>query len=138
MRDATPRAGKPANEPTDTGVGHDRLSRRATDALMAVARAIAPKKTDIFLAEIADVDERTAERWLAGKSNISLAAFIRMLWCAHGDKFQDAVMPDITDRNCPAYWRRRKKIQEMAALRQAHAEQARRLQQYELSFTADD
>jgi hypothetical protein len=133
MRDATPRAGKPAN---DAGVmrGTARTKTRHLDARLAlVAKELWPTNTAKMLASYSGCGVRTAKRWLSGRT-LSLDHFLTLLSGKYGDRFLDAFIADAE----PDWWRRRKQIQQLAKLKREQMQHLKRLEQLEIKFAADD
>lgn len=124
----TAKAAKPANPDTETDFGKYRNAFRSNFGLADVAKRLWPQKTAIQLALRADVEIRTAELWLAGKTTISGEALSNLLRSDVGFEFLTALM---ADGERPAWWADITRQKRISDLRKAQEEQRREIERLE-------
>jgi hypothetical protein len=105
-------AGK-ANGHPDARVGMNGRPRRLVGEVVRAARALWPRKLSANLSAIAEVEQRTAERWLAGTQDMSADALARLIRSEHGMEFLAAIMADAP----PRWWGRLRATSKVAAMR---------------------
>jgi len=102
-----------ANSGGDILVGISRQDSRSLAAIISVARRLWPSKTAVELAARARVDVRTAERWLARQTGLSLDALSELLRSDEGLSFLEGIVADAR----PHWWTSFKRQMRMAELR---------------------
>lgn len=102
----------------------------ANSAVMRVAQALWPRKTDLELAARTAASDRMCRYWLCERYSLSADDLAALLRSDDGMKFLEAIMGDAK----PVWWRRVKKSSQRAALRKAQHELQAQIDQMELEL----
>lgn len=92
---------------------------------MQILRSKFPQKTALQLQLRTDANQRTAERWLSGESEISATALVDLLRSDIGRDVLGALMKGSQEK----WWRSFERHLDISDLLRAQAEQQRRLEQ---------
>lgn len=97
--------------------------------VMRKVRELCPVKTSAELQARLDVSDRWAKKLLSERAKLSGEQLVALLRSDEGLEILEAALGE----NPPAWWRRYKRVQSIAALRRAQAEQQKTLERLEQS-----
>lgn len=121
---------KSANGGGESPFSRNESALQINSLVMRAARILWPRKTALEISIRTGVSERMAHYWLSEKYDIPADALAALLRTDAGLSILEQIMGDAR----PVWWRRIKRSAKLAELRQAHADQQRLIEQYEMEF----
>lgn len=120
----------------DKSVGLSRQDCRLIQEVVRAAHSLWPSKTAENLASRANVDTRTAERWIALRTGISGDALAALIACEEGVHFIEASII-AQGRGLPIFWKRWKRRQETTRMKTELQQLRLRLEKHEADEDAE-